>query len=141
MKKLFYFFLACCVTISISSCKKDATDIPIGTIKVKIDGTDFTFNVQAKATTLAVAGGFGIQIQGNYKTTSTTNLSFTIVRPSPITTGSYTENTGGNPLVTMIHCTEVLVPCFNSGYYLWKQFQSGQHNHHRNHGLFRQRDI
>ncbi|MBK7561172.1 MAG: hypothetical protein IPQ06_00175 [Chitinophagaceae bacterium] len=112
MKKLFNILLASFVTILTISCKKDATDIPIGTIKVKIDGTDFTFNVQAKATTLAVAGGFGIQIQGNYKTTSTTNLSFTIVRPSPITTGSYTENTGGNPLVTMIHCTEVLIPCF-----------------------------
>lgn len=112
MKKIFYLLLACCIIIIISSCKKDATDIPIGTIKVKIDGKDFTFNVQAKATTLAVAGGFGIQIQGNFKTTSTTNLIFTIVRPSPITTGNYTENTGGNPLVTMTHCTEVLIPCF-----------------------------
>lgn len=112
MKKLLNILLASFVTILTISCKKDATDIPIGTIKVKIDGTDFTFNVQAKATTLAVAGGFGIQIQGNYKTTSTTYLSFTIVRSSPITTGSYTENIGGNPLVTMTHCTEVLIPCF-----------------------------
>lgn len=111
MKKLLNILLASFVTILTISCKKDATDIPIGTIKVKIGGTDFTFNVQAKATTLAVAGGFGIQIQGNYKTTSTTNLIFTIVRPSPITTGNYTENAGGNPLVTMTHCTEVLFPC------------------------------
>lgn len=111
MKKILYFLLASLVTLNTISCKKDATDIPIGTIKVKIGGTDYTFSVQAKATTLPVTGGYGIQIQGNYRTGSTTNLSFSMVRPGPISTGSYTENTTGNPLVTMKHCTEVLVPC------------------------------
>ncbi len=111
MKNIFYFLLASFVTISTISCKKDATNIPIGTIKVKIGGVDYTFNLQAKATRLPVSGGFGIQIQGNYRTGSTTNLIFSIVRPDAISAGSYTENTGGNPLVTMTHCTEVLVPC------------------------------
>ncbi len=111
MKNIFYFLLASFVTISTISCKKDATNIPIGTIKVKIGGVDYTFNLQAKATRLPVSGGFGIQIQGNYRTGSTTNLIFSIVRPDAISAGSYTENTGGNPLVTMTLCTEVLVPC------------------------------
>jgi hypothetical protein len=93
-------------------CKKDSVDnIPIGTIKVDIDGTAYTFSVQAKATRPQVTGGFGVQIQGNYRTGSTTNLSFTIVRPTAITSGSYTENTASNPLVMMKHCTEVIVPC------------------------------
>ena len=111
MKKLLNILLASCVTILTISCKKDVADIPIGTIKVDINGSAFTFNVQAKATTLAVTGGYGIQIQGNYKTTSTTNLNFTIVRPTPISSGSYIENAAGNPLVMMRHCTEVLFPC------------------------------
>lgn len=111
MKKLFNILLASSISIFSISCKKDATDIPIGTIKVTISGTAYTFNVQAKATRLIVSGGYGIQIQGNFKTTSTTNLSFSIVRPSPISTGTYTENTVGNPLVQMTHCTEVLFPC------------------------------
>ena len=111
MKKLLNILLASSVTILTISCKKDPTDIPIGTIKADINGSAFTFNVQAKATTLTVTGGYGIQIQGNYKTTSTTNLSFTIVRPDPISSGSYIENAAGNPLVMMTHCTEVLFPC------------------------------
>lgn len=111
MKKIFYFLLACYVTIITISCKKDVADIPIGTIKVDINGSAFTFNVQAKATTLAVTGGQGIQIEGIYKTTSTTNLSFSIVRAGVISTGIHTENTAGNPLITMTHCTEVLIPC------------------------------
>ena len=93
------------------SCKKDATDIPISTIKVEIGGSATTFSVQAKATRLFVSGGYGIQIQGNYRTGSTTNLSFSIVSPNPISTGVYTENTVSNPLVTMTHCVEVLFPC------------------------------
>ena len=93
-------------------CKKDSIDnIPIGTIKVDIDGTAYTFSVQAKATRPQVTGGFGVQIQGYYRTGSTTNLSFTVVRPTTITSGSYTENTASNPLVIMKHCTEVIVPC------------------------------
>ena len=111
MKKILYFLLASLVTLNTISCKKDATDIPIGTIKVKIGGTDNTFSVQAKATKLSVTSGFGIQIQGNYRTGSTTNLTFSIVKPDPISTGNYTENLMGNPLITLTHCTEVLVPC------------------------------
>ena len=111
MKKLLNILLAASVTILSISCKKDPTDIPIGTIKADINGTGNTFNVQAKATRLTVTGGFGIQIQGNYRTGSTTNLSFSIVRPDPISSGSYIENAGGNPLVMMRHCTEVLFPC------------------------------
>lgn len=115
MKKIFCFLLTCCVTIITISCKKDPTDIPIGTIKADIDGTGNTFNVQAKATRLTVTGGYGIQIQGNYRTGSTTNLSFSIVRPDPISSGSYIENAGGNPLVMMRHCTEVLFTCAIQG--------------------------
>lgn len=111
MKKKLYFLLTCCVTIITISCKKDATDIPIGTIKVDIDRNNSTFSVEAKATRLPVTGGYGIQVQGNYRTGSTTNLSFSIVSPNQISTGVYTENTTGNPLVTMKHCTEILFPC------------------------------
>lgn len=111
MKKLLNILLASSISFFSTSCKKDATDIPIGTIKVEINGNAYTFNVQAKATMLTVSGGYGIQVQGNFKTTSTTNLSFSVVRPGPISTGSYTENTAGNPLVMMTHCTEVLFPC------------------------------
>jgi len=111
MKKIFYFLLTCCVTITTISCKKDATDIPIGTIKVDIGGSNSTFSVQAKATRLSVSGGYGVEIQGNYRTGSTTNLSFSIASPTQISTGVYTENTTGSQLVTMKHCTEVLFPC------------------------------
>lgn len=111
MKKIFYLLLTCFVTIITTSCKKDLTDIPIGTIKADINGSGYTFNVQAKATRLVVTGGYGIQIQGNFKTTSTTNLSFSIVKPDPISSGSYIENPGSNPLVMMRHCTEILFPC------------------------------
>ena len=108
-KKLIH--LSTILTLLLFSCKKDPVDIRIGTIKVDINGTAFTFNVQAKATRLSVTGGNGIQIQGNYKETSTTNLTLTIARPSPISTGAYIENTASNPLVTVSHCTEVFVPC------------------------------
>lgn len=108
MKKIIQF--SAILSTLLFSCKKDV-EIRIGTIKVDINGTAYTFNVQAKATNLSVTGGHGIQIQGNYKETSTTNLTLTIARPSPISTGSYTENPGSNPLVTITHCTEVIVPC------------------------------
>ncbi len=103
--------LSVMMVLLLFSCKKDATDIPIGTIKVDIGGSTSTFSVQAKATRLPVTGGYGIHIQGNYRTNSTTNLSFSIVSPAQISTGIYTENTVGNPLVTMTHCVEVLFPC------------------------------
>ena len=109
MKK--YITLSVMMALLLFSCKKDATDIPIGTIKVDIGGNNSSFSVQAKATRLPVTGGYGIQIQGNYRTGSTTNLSFSVVSPTQISTGVYTENTTGNPLVTMTHCTEVLFPC------------------------------
>lgn len=109
MKKL--IFLSAILVLQLISCKKNNVDIPIGTIKVEIGGSASTFNVQAKATRLTVTGGYGIQIQGNLKTTSTTNLSFSIVSPNPILNGTYTENTASNPLVSMTHCIEVFSPC------------------------------
>jgi hypothetical protein len=109
MKNIVFAFLC---FILFCGCKKDSVDnIKIGTIKVEINGTDYTFSVRSKATRLSVTGGFGVEIQGDYKTNSTTNLSFSVVRPSAITVGTYVENGGGNPLVRMIHCTEVLIPC------------------------------
>jgi hypothetical protein len=109
MKKI--IFISAILVSLLFSCKKDETDIPIGTIKVDINGVAYTFSEQAKATRLLVTGGYGIQIQGNYRTNSTTNLTLSIVRPTPISTGTYIENTGSNPLVTITHCTEVIVPC------------------------------
>jgi large exoprotein involved in heme utilization and adhesion len=103
--------LSALLTLMLFSCKKDDADIPIGTIKVDINGSAYTFNLQAKATTLTVTGGYGIQIQGYYRNGSTTNLSFSIVRPGAISTGTFTENAAGNPLVLMTHCTEVITPC------------------------------
>ncbi len=103
--------IACFTTFFFCSCKKDKLDIPIGTIKVEIGGSTSTFNIQAKATRLTVTGGYGIQLQGNLKTTSTTNLSFSIVSPNPILNDTYTENTTSNPLVSMTHCIEFYSPC------------------------------
>jgi hypothetical protein len=111
MKKIFYFLPVICLTIIAVSCKKDPLDIPLGTIKVDIGGTEYKFNIQAKASRLSVTGGYGVQIQGLYKTTSTTDFTFSIVSPSPVTTGTYTENLTGNPLITMRHCTEIIFPC------------------------------
>ena len=107
MKKIIQ--LSPILTILLFSCKKD--DISIGTIKVDINGVAYTFSQQAKATRLSVTGGYGIQIQGNYRTNSTSNLSFTVVRPESISIGAFIENVGNNPLVTMTHCTEVIFPC------------------------------
>ena len=109
MKKIIY--LSVLLVLQLLACKKDKIDLPIGTIKVDIGGVASTFSVNAKATRLQVTGGYGIQIQGNFKTTSTTNLSFSIVRPTPISVGTYSENVASNPLVTMTHCVEVLFPC------------------------------
>jgi hypothetical protein len=111
MKKLYSVLLISGLVFLTITCKKDPADISIGTIKADINGNSSTFSVTAKATNLSVSGGHGIQIQGYYRTGSTTNLTFVVVRPSPITTGVYTENTNGNPLVTMSHCTEVIAPC------------------------------
>ena len=106
------FFTAICLILVLSGCKKDSVEnIPLGTFKVEIGGTKYTFNELARASRLQVTGGYGIQIQGNYRVGSTTNLTITIVRPTPITGGSYRENAASNPLVTMVHCTEVLFPC------------------------------
>jgi len=112
MKKTISLIAFFIVLFMINSCKKESVDnIPLGTIKAELNGIMTTFNIQAKATRLSVTGGYGIQVQGNYRTGSTTNFSFTIVKPDPLTTGTYTENAGGNPLVTVKHCTEVLYPC------------------------------
>jgi hypothetical protein len=109
MKNILIIFF---ISLFFYGCKKDSVDnIPIGTIKVDIDGNSTSFSVQAKASRLSVTGGQGIQITGNLKTTSTTNLSFSIASPNSINAGVYTENANSNPLVTMTHCTEVLVPC------------------------------
>ncbi|MEO7523965.1 MAG: hypothetical protein ABIT58_07705 [Ferruginibacter sp.] len=111
MKKLYYVLVISCLIISSIACKKDRMDIPIGTIKVDINGKSSSFSVQAKATRINVTGGYGIQILGYLKTSSTTNLSFSLASPFPITNSTFTENSASNPLVEMKHCVEVLVPC------------------------------
>lgn len=111
MKRIVLCLFACQVVFFFTTCKKDPKDIPIGTIKTKINGDEKTFSIQAKATRLTVTGGYGIQVIGYYRNGSTTNLTFTIARPQAIATGTYTENTTSNPLVTMTHCVEVLFPC------------------------------
>jgi hypothetical protein len=107
-----YISIILFVLIFFNSCKKDPLDIPIGTLKADFNGASKTFNVNAKAKRLSVSGGYGIQIQGYFKSGSTTNFSFSIVSPSPLSAGSYIENSTGNPLIEMINCTEVLFPCF-----------------------------
>ena len=111
MKKLYNILLISCLTISAITCKKDGADIPIGTIKVDINGNSSSFSVQAKATRINVTGGYGIQIEGYLKSSSTTEMLFSIASTNPITNITYTENSAGNPLVQMTHCVEVLVPC------------------------------
>ena len=111
MKKNFSLLLTFFVTIFFISCKKDATDIPAGTIKMDLNGAPMTYSVDAKAIHLNVSGGNGIQVQGKYRTGSTSNLVFTIAVPGSVTTGTYTENVAGNPLVSMTRCTELIFPC------------------------------
>ena len=111
MKKLFYLLLITCLTFFSGNCKKNPDDIRIGTIKVNINGNSTTFNVQAKASRINVTGGYGIQIEGYLKSSSTTNLSFSLAGTTPISNITYTENSTGNPLVQMAHCVEVIVPC------------------------------
>ena len=118
MKRILFIAIICFITSLLYSCKKDPLDIPIGTIKVDIGGVEKPFSINAKATRLNVSGGYGIQIQGYFKTSSTTNLRFSIVSPNPISNSSYTENAAGNPLIIMNHCVEVLLPClFQSSTY------------------------
>ena len=113
--KSFFLFSAIFFTFFIS-CKKASsnTDIALGTISVSIDGTATTFNYGAKASNIAVTGGYGIKIHGNKKdpSTSATNLTISVVRPTPITTGTYVENAGGNPLVKIDYFFDVF---FGSG--------------------------
>ena len=106
--------------VNLFSCKKESIDIPIGTIKVKIDGLEKTFNVEAKAIRLNVSGGYGVQVQGYFRSNSTTTLRFRIVSPDPITTSTYIENAASNLLVTMTHCIEVIFPCV----YQWSSYGS-----------------
>lgn len=111
MKKILLTFYGGMLIFFLSTCKKDPLDIPMGTIKAKINGNEKTFNIMPKATRLNVTGGHGLQVQGYYRDGSTTNLTFSIVSPNPITSGTYTENTVSNPLVSMTHCIEVISPC------------------------------
>lgn len=85
------------------SCKKDPDDVPLGTIKASIDGSETTFSVQAKAEQIPVQNGYGIRIQGYKKdpAASSTRIEMAVVRPTSITTGNFTENNVGNPLVEM----------------------------------------
>ncbi len=104
-RKFKNFILFAFVILCSSSCKKDKgnTDVPIGTISVTIDGTATTFNYGAKATILNVGGGNGISITGNKKepAASQTSLAISIVRSTPITTGTYVENFGSSSIVGM----------------------------------------
>ncbi len=98
----FLVVLLCC-----TSCKKDKadTDVSVGTISATIDGTATTFNFRAKATGSNVSGGYGISIQGFKKdpSASQTSLSISIARGTQITSGTYVENSGSNPLVEMTY--------------------------------------
>ncbi len=91
-------FLSAFLLVLFTSCKKENTNVAIGTISVSIDGTATTFNFGAKASVLPVTGGYGIQIQGNKRdpATSATNLTISVASAAPITTGTYVENSGGN---------------------------------------------
>ena len=107
------------------SCKKDPTDIPIGTISAAVEGTTTDFKVNAKATRLSVQNGFGIKISGYKKdpSLSGTNLEVIIVRPSQITVGNYVENPGDNPLVELNHFQEFIL---GSGT-IYSNFHSNAH--------------
>lgn len=111
MRKIFFIAVICFTTTLFIKCKKESSDIPIGTIKVNIGSTEKTFNVNAKATRLNGTNGYGIKVQGNYRSGSTTTLVFSIISPNPITNGTYTENVVSNPLVLMTHCVEVIWAC------------------------------
>ena len=74
-------FFALLIFLGSTSCKKNPVDISIGTVSTTINGTAITFNVQAKATVLAVGGGFGIKVFGYKKdpSSSATSLTLTVV--------------------------------------------------------------
>ncbi|HYM93572.1 MAG TPA: hypothetical protein VET23_05485 [Chitinophagaceae bacterium] len=112
MKKIILISLSLFLTVIFFSCKKEATDIPIGTISVNINGTASTFNIQAKASRpITSNGGYAIQINGYKKDPflSGTNLSFRIESPIQISAGTYTENALGDPIVTMSHFVDIFV--------------------------------
>lgn len=109
------FFISALLLLGFIGCKKSSTGgssgsgLAIGTIAVSIDGTNTTFNFGAKASTLAVTGGYGIRIKGNKKdpSQSSTSLTIEVVRGTPITTGTYVENISGSPLVTMDYFLDI----------------------------------
>src|SRR5215217_4319112 len=94
--------------IAAMGCNKDK-EIPIGTFSAEIDGSKVTFEVEAKATTLFVQGGYGIKLSGfkRNRASSATSLTINVVRPNAITTGGYQENMGGNPLVEISYFYEL----------------------------------
>jgi hypothetical protein len=101
MKKVLVI-LTLTATMSVS-CKKEADNVPLGTFKATIDGVAITFNISAKVSTVSVQNGYGIKIFGYKKdpSISGTDLQIIIVRPTPITAGTYIENPGNKPLVEM----------------------------------------
>jgi len=107
-----FILLLSFLSLCFISCKKDNgnDDIDIGTITADVDGVATSFNHSAKATVLNVSGGYGISIQGYKKdlSESQTNWTFSIARPTPITTGTYIENSGSNPLVRMTYTYDFL---------------------------------
>lgn len=130
MKKLFYLLLSGFVTISISSCKKEAAPpAPVseglGTISVSIDGSTRSFNYHednnstAKATlgtrypNLYTLSVFGLESTGYFED----RLSITIVSPVPIVAGTYTNAALPNTSLEIWYCpaTIPLQACHVSG--------------------------
>ena len=108
-----FILFAAFLSLGFISCKKSSsnTDIAIGTISVSIDGVATTFNYLAKADVPSVTGGYGVRIQGYKKdpSLSATSLTFSVVRPTAITTGTYVENAGSNPFVEMSYFYDLVL--------------------------------
>ena len=92
--------------LGFTSCKKRTSDNNdhANRISFSADGQVDTFYIGAGATKSSTAGRFGIDIQAyKFDVTShdNTGLFISISRPTAITTGTYVENAGGNPLVSL----------------------------------------
>lgn len=114
-----YFFMPVIIILLFSSCKKDPLDIPLGTITVSIGGAKTTFNVQSKAVLSGIAGSYMLTIHGYKKdpASSLTDMKLIITSPSPITSGTFTENPASGRTLARIEYFQEFIFGIGTGYF------------------------
>jgi hypothetical protein len=110
MKKIKFAILFVSSAFVFACNKPDTPDsVPLGTIQVDINGTASTFNIESTGSFTSNPGSYGLKIIGYKKerSSSGTYLELNIISNSPITAGSYTEQTSPNFVVTGVHFVDV----------------------------------